>query len=107
MRRNSQRLFEYIQLLGLTTVLYNSNHSEGGCERKFKQKAGALVARILPHTHTHMHNGGHDLGAPDFTCFGRIINLQIFCRSISGFECTPCAKISGFEGICVTIDISL
>ena len=45
MRRNSQRLFEHIQFLGLTTVLYNSNHSRSDCEEKFKQKAGVIVAR--------------------------------------------------------------
>ena len=45
MRRNFQRLFEYIQLSESATVLYNSNHSKSDCERKFKQKGRALVAR--------------------------------------------------------------
>ena len=48
MRRNSQRLFEYIKLSGLATVLYNSNHNKSDCERKFKQKASALVAPWVP-----------------------------------------------------------
>ena len=47
MRRKYQRLFEYILLSGLSIVLYNSNHSKSDCERKFKQKAGALVARWM------------------------------------------------------------
>ena len=44
-RRNSQRLFEHIQVSGLAMVLYNSKHSGIDCDKKFKQKASALVAR--------------------------------------------------------------
>ena len=51
-------------------------------------------------------NSSHDLGSSGFTCLGRIINPQIFSRSISGFECIPCTKISGFNGTGVTVGIS-
>ena len=42
-----------------------------------------------------------------FTCLDNIINSQILCRSISGFECISCRNILGFDGIYVTIGISL
>ena len=52
-------------------------------------------------------NGSHDLGASGFTCLGTMIYPQMFCRSISSFECILCTKISGFDDIDVTIVISL
>ena len=51
--------------------------------------------------------GSHDLGVSGFTCLGAIINPRIFCKSISGFECIPCTNISGFDGIGVTVEMSL
>ena len=52
-------------------------------------------------------NGSHDLDASGFTYLGTVINPRIFCESISGFECIPYTTISGFDGIDVTIGISL
>ena len=31
----------------------------------------------------------------------------MLCRSISGFDCIPCSKCLGFDGIDVTVGISL
>ena len=41
-------------------------------------------------------DGIHDLGASGFTCLGEIINPRIFCKNISGFD-----------GIGVTVGISV
>ena len=50
--------------------------------------------------------GIRPLGASCFICLGAFINPQIFCKSISGFECIPCTNTSGFEGVDVTVGLS-
>ena len=32
------------------------------------------------------YNGSHDLEASGFTCSGIIMNLRIYCKTISGFD---------------------
>ena len=51
-------------------------------------------------------NSNHDLDASGFTCSDKIVNSQMLCKSISGFDCIPCRKISGFDSKEVTVGIS-